>query len=126
VSQLTCHVAIVDDEESFRVALVRLFRQASFSAEAFDCGSSLLDSLPIRVPDCVIVDLQMPGMTGIELIERLSRLAAPPPVIVVTAAAEQDTREDCMALGTKRYLRKPVDCAILLDSVRQVLAPPLA
>lgn len=117
------HIAIVDDEESFRVALLRVFRHAGYSAEAFPCASSLLQSLATRIPDCIVVDLQMPGMTGVELMETLNRTNRPPPVVVVTALDGQRSREDCLALGTRHYLSKPVDMRTLLEAVHDALLP---
>ena len=117
----TVRIAIVDDEESIRKALTRLFRFADYRAEAFVSAADFLASLSERTPDCVVVDLQMPGMTGLELLKHLSRLPTPPPVIVITADDAQRTRDECKALGTKHYLRKPVDSAALLASVRDVL-----
>ncbi len=115
------HIAIVDDEDSVRKALLRLFRLAKYRAEAFASGGDFLESLSRRIPDCVVLDIQMPGMAGLELLEHLSRMAYPPPVIVITADPTQRTRDECRALGTKHYLRKPVESAILLGFVRETV-----
>ena len=117
----TVRIAIVDDEESVRRALTRLFRFADYSAEAFASAADFLASLSDGAPDCVVLDLQMPEMTGLELLQYISKLPKPPPVIVITADDSQRTQDDCNALGTKRYLRKPVDSAALLASVRDVV-----
>lgn len=121
MDRATVRIAIVDDEESIRKALTRLFRFADYGAEAFESAADFLASLSERPADCVVLDLQMQGMTGLELLEHLSRLPTPPPVIVVTADDTQRTQDECKALGTRYYLRKPVDCATLLASVRDVL-----
>jgi FixJ family two-component response regulator len=114
-------VAVVDDEESIRKALVRLLRFAEFEAIAFTSASDLLESLAVQTPDCVILDLHMPGMTGVELLRRFSTLEHAPPVIVITANDESRTREECFALGVRRYLRKPIERADLLESVRSAI-----
>jgi FixJ family two-component response regulator len=114
-------VAIVDDEESIRKALVRLLRLAEFEAIAFTSASDLLESLAVQTPDCVILDLHMPGMTGVELLRRFASLEHAPPVIVITASDESRTREECFALGVKRYLRKPIDRTALMESVRSAI-----
>lgn len=117
-------IAIVDDEESVRKALTRLFRFADYGAEGFVSATDFLTSLSERTPDCVVLDLQMPGMTGLELLKLISKMPTPPPVIVITADDAKRTQDECKALGTKHYLRKPVDCATLLASVRDVLGTP--
>ena len=117
-------VAIVDDEESIRRALVRLFRLAHYRTQAFDSASKFLTSLAVRKPNCVVLDLQLPGITGVELLERFAELENPPPVVVITSNDEQRMEARCLALGTKRYLRKPIDCDALLDAVRDIVASP--
>jgi FixJ family two-component response regulator len=114
-------VAIVDDEESIRKALLRLFRLARYRAQAFDSASDLLMSLSVRTPRCVVLDLQLPGMTGVQLLERFAELDDPPPVVVITSNDEQRVQDQCLALGTKRYFRKPIDCDALLDAVRDIV-----
>ena len=110
-------IAIVDDEVSICRALLRLLRVADYRAEAFSSPILFLESLAERVPDCVVLDLQMPMMTGVELQEQLLKLARPPPVIVITAHDEPKTRERCIALGAVRYLRKPIEGDLLIDSI---------
>jgi FixJ family two-component response regulator len=114
-------VAIVDDEESIRKALLRLFRLNSFRAEAFSSAADFLKSLSDRTPDCIVLDLHMPRMTGIELLRHLAGLERPPPVIVVTAHDEPHVRAESLRLGTRHYLLKPIDSDRLLESVRDVV-----
>ena len=115
-------IAVVDDDDSLRNSLLRLFRSAGYSVEGFDTATELLSSLALGRPDCVILDLQLPGMTGIELLRRFSMLADPPPVIVITGNDEERLREQCTALGARRYFRKPLDCDALLEAARDILA----
>jgi FixJ family two-component response regulator len=114
-------IAIVDDDDSLRNSLLRLFRSAGYSVEAFATATELLRSLSLGRPDCVILDLQLPGMTGVELLRGFSTLADPPPVIVITGNDDQRLREQCMALGSMRYFRKPLDCDALLAAARDVV-----
>lgn len=115
------YVAVVDDEESVRGALVRLLRVSSFDAEGFASGEELLASLPQRRPDCLVLDLQLPGMTGRELQRRLAGLPAPIPHIMITAHDEPTIRERCLADGAAAYLRKPVRSELLVRSVWQAM-----
>ena len=114
-------IAIVDDEASICRALLRLLRVSNYRAEAFSSPLLFLESLAERVPDCVVLDLQMPGMTGVELQQQLLLLPEPPPVIIVTAHDEPKTRDRCLALGAVRYLRKPIEGELLVDSVEQAV-----
>src|SRR5262245_16057093 len=114
-------IAIVDDEVSICRALLRLLRVADYRAEAFNSPILFLESLTERVPDCVVLDLQMPMMTGVELQEHLLRLSNPPPVIIITAHDEPKTRERCLALGAVRYLRKPIEGEILMCSIDEAV-----
>jgi FixJ family two-component response regulator len=110
-------VAIVDDEEPIRKALKRLMRAANLEAEAFASGAAFLDSLASRRPDCLILDLHMPGMTGLHVLQRLQQSGVRVPTIVITAYDEPETRSHCLAAGATAYLRKPLEDRLLLDAV---------
>jgi FixJ family two-component response regulator len=114
-------IAIVDDEVSICRALLRLLRVANYRAEAFNSPLLFLESLAERVPDCVVLDLQMPMMTGVELQQHLMQLDDPPPVIIITAHDEPKTRERCLALGAVRYLRKPIEGDVLIASIEEAV-----
>ena len=115
-------VVVVDDEASICRALLRLLRSANFRAEAFYTARDFLEFLRDQTPDCVILDLQMPQMAGMEVLERLQYFATPPPVIVITAFDQPGVRERCVELGIVCYLRKPVDSDKLLRSVHAAVA----
>src|SRR5690348_10924248 len=110
-------VAIVDDEEQIRKALKRLMRSANLEAESFESGPAFLDSLASRRPDCLILDLHMPGMTGLHVLQKLRQTGVQLPTIVITAYDEPETRNDCLAAGAAAYLRKPLEDTLLLDAV---------
>jgi FixJ family two-component response regulator len=117
-------IAVVDDEASVRKALVRLFDSADFEAEAFPSARAFLRALEERSFDCLVLDLQMPDMTGLDL-QRYLRMVCPSlflPVIIVTAHDEPGTRDLCFAAGVRAYLRKPVDGNALLETVSKLTA----
>lgn len=118
-------IAIVDDEEGVRRALQRLLRSANYRAETFDSAVTFLESLSRWIPQCLILDLQMPTMTGLELQQRLLQLDIAVPVIVITAHDDADTRQRCLALGAIRYLSKPVEGSDLLEAIRVAVDPPV-
>ncbi len=115
-------VAVVDDEPSICRALLRLLRSANFDAHSYASALEFLASLQHRMPDCIVVDLQMPGVNGFELQRRLKVFEQRPPVIVITAFDEPGVREQCLELGAMCYLRKPVEGATLLDFVRRAVS----
>lgn len=116
-------IAIVDDDDSLRQSLARLFRSAGYSVEAFATATEISSSPSLGSVDCVILDLQLPGMTGVELLQRFEVLLDPPPVIVITGSDDAHLREQCILLGSKSYFRKPLDCGALLGAVREVVEP---
>ncbi len=110
-------VAIVDDEEPIRKALKRLMRAANLEAEVYASGAAFLDSLATRRPDCLILDLHMPGMTGLHVLQQLQQSGVHLPTIVITAYDEPETRTHCLAAGATAYLRKPLEDRLLLGAV---------
>ena len=114
-------VAVVDDEESVRRALVRLLRTENYCAEGFASAAEFLEALATHRPECLILDLQMPQMSGLELLQRMLATGQGPPVIIITAYDEQETREQCLALGIEFYFRKPIAVDGLLTAVDQIM-----
>jgi len=110
-------VAVVDDKEPVRKALMRLMRSAGLSVETFGSGAEFLQSLETRVPSCVVLDLHMPNMNGLNVQAHLARKYAALPVIIVTGHDLPTTRERAMARGASAFLRKPVHERTLLDAI---------
>ena len=114
-------VAFVDDDESMRRAVARLFRSTPYDTATFDCARGFIESLWSKVPQCVILDLHMRDLTGFELQQRLADMGYRFPYIVVTAQNEPGSRERCLAAGARFYLRKPVEAEDLVSAVAAVL-----
>ena len=110
-------VAIVDDEEPVRKALCRLLRASGLNAEAFSSGQTFLDSILARRPDCAILDLHMPGLSGLQVLQQLQSSRFSFPTIVITGHDEPQTRERCLSAGALAYLRKPLDDVLLLETI---------
>ena len=121
VTKLRPLISIVDDEESIRKALTRLLRSAGMDVETFPSGVEFLESLPIRRPDCVVLDLHMPGMNGFEVQARLAEFSAPVPVVIITGHDSNETRDRALAGRPMAYLRKPVNDQTLLDAIELAL-----
>ena len=112
---------MVDDDEPIRRALSRLLRAWEFSVKSFSCGQEFLDSLRDRHPDCVVLDLHMPEMNGLRVLRDLRFKGLDMPVIIITAHDEPTARADCMAMGANDYLAKPVDEAVLRQTIASVI-----
>ena len=114
-------IALVDDEESVRTALARMLRASLFDVDAFASGREFLDSLRTRLPDCVILDYQMPGLTGRDVQRQLSVEQIRLPIIVVTAHDQPALREQCLADGAVAYLAKPLLRERLVGSINDAI-----
>jgi FixJ family two-component response regulator len=114
-------IAVVDDEESVRKALCRLFAASDLDSRAFASGREFLDSLRSRVPDCVVLDLHMPGLTGLDVQRELRNRRLRVPAIIITAYDEPETRSQCLSAGATAYLRKPLEEKTLMDVVMSAL-----
>jgi FixJ family two-component response regulator len=114
-------VAIVDDDSAVRKALRRLLGASAIHTRAFASGREFLDSLASGVPDCLILDLQMPEMTGLELQAELTQAGTRIPTIVITAHHDAGLRERCLTAGAAAYLVKPLDNAVLVASINSAI-----
>jgi len=123
VTKASPHIAVVDDEEAIRKALMRLMRSAGLSVETFASGGEFLKSLDTRLPDCVVLDLHMPHMNGFNVQAHLARKCAALPVIIVTGHDLPNARERSMAGGASAFLRKPVLDRTLLDAISAAISP---
>lgn len=100
-------IAIVDDDNSVREALVGLMKSHGYRAEAFDSSARFLNSDRRHGTDCLIADVQMPGMTGLELHDRLVASGLPIPTILITAHPSESARSRALGAGVRCYLAKP-------------------
>ncbi len=114
-------VFIVDDDESVRRSMKRLLRSAGFQAETFASAQEFLDADRSYEGACVVADVMMPGLGGLDLRERLAGMGSTIPVILVTAYDTDETREQAKSLGVAGYFRKPVDDQALLDAIQWAL-----
>jgi len=115
-------VHVIDDDEALRDSLAFLLRAAKIAVETYTSANAFLDALPqIRV-SCVITDVRMPGMSGIDLLRRLNELKITVPVIVITGHGDVPLAVEAMKIGALDFLEKPFDDDVLLASVRSALS----
>jgi FixJ family two-component response regulator len=117
-------VAIVDDEEGIRKALGRLLRASGLDAESYASGQDFLDAAAVRPPDCVVLDLHMPGMSGLQVLRKLKADGQRLSIIIITAHDEAETREQCIEAGARAYLRKPLEDRVLLNAISAAMRTP--
>ncbi|TDW67565.1 response regulator receiver domain-containing protein [Novosphingobium sp. PhB55] len=115
-------VAIIDDDEDVREALCELLEVMGFVCRPFEGGSAFLAAFPSGRFDCVITDIRMPEINGLDVIDRLKELGAGTPVIVLTSAMDEHSRQRAVAGGACAYLMKPVDDAMMLASLERALS----
>lgn len=115
-------VAVVDDDRSIRTALSSLLRSAGYDVALFDTAEAFLAANAAGAPACLITDIQMPGMGGLALIERIAATAPDLPVIVITAFPEDALRRRALDAGAIAFLGKPFDANLLLATIERGLA----
>ena len=114
-------IAIVDDEESVRRALHRLLRSTGMKVDTFATGGEFLQSLADHKPDCVVLDIHMPGVTGFDVLARLANAGPPLPVVIITGHDSTETHDRALAAGAMAYLRKPVNDEALLEAIHHAI-----
>jgi FixJ family two-component response regulator len=114
-------IAIVDDDLSVLKALSRLLGARSFATETYPSAQAFLDSLRNGRPACLIVDLQMPEMTGLELQRHLTSNGIHIPTIVITAHNDACSAERCRSAGAIDYLLKPLQSTTLLAAIGRAI-----
>jgi FixJ family two-component response regulator len=119
-----CVIAIVDDEEPVRRALLRLLRAEGLRGVGFGSGAEFLTALPMAEPGCVVLDLHMHGMSGLEVQRQLAHAWPDLPVIVVTGQHTAESEAQARACRAAAYLRKPLDGSTLLGAIRIATTQP--
>ena len=118
------NIAIVDDDESVCRAISRLLRSLGMDTNTFTSGHDFIDHVEAMRslrPDCVVLDIQMPGMSGLEVQDLLVRSENPLPVIFITAHDEVNVRERALRAGAVAFLRKPFNDELFLRTINEAL-----
>ena len=113
----TLRISIVDDDASVREAIRGLLRSAGFDAEVFASAEEFLTSGRSRETTCLVLDVRMPGMSGIDLQERLIASGHALPIVFITAHADEDERARALERGAVACLRKPFSDDALLEAI---------
>src|SRR5690348_14127118 len=110
-------VAVVDDDESVRESLPDLLREFGFAARTFSSAGEFLSSGSIGQTKCLILDVAMPGMTGLDLQQELRRRRQEIPIIFITAQRDEAIQKQALKAGAVRFLYKPFSDTVLLEAL---------
>ena len=114
-------IHVVDDDPSFRTAVTRLLRAAKYEVRGYPSASEFLDSEPGAEPGCILLDLRMPGASGLDLQQSLARMEERLPIIFLTGHGDIPTSVHAMKAGAVDFLTKPVGRDALLSAVKNAL-----
>ena len=114
-------VAIVDDDELFRRSIERFVRSAGFSVATFGSAEDFLEHADLERTACVILDIKLPGMNGLELQQRLVTRPRPTPIVFVSAHDEGITQANALHAGAIAFLKKPFDNGTLFDALNRAI-----
>lgn len=115
-------VHVIDDDDAMRDSLAFLLTTAGLTSRTYDSAAAFLTALPTAAPGCIVTDIRMPDMNGLELTRHLKELDAPQPIIVITGHGDVPMAVEAMKLGVVDFLEKPFDDEALLASIRAAMA----
>src|SRR5262245_34108295 len=114
-------VCVIDDDASVRKALRRLLAASGYEVELHDSAASYLLRDRSREPACLLLDIKMPVVSGLEFQRQIASSGRIPPIVFITAHVEDEARAEALALGAVDVLYKPLRQVVLLDAVRRAL-----
>jgi len=120
MSQANQLISVVDDDPSMSRMLCRAIKSAGLSVDAFGSAEEFLDSEASRASVCLILDMNLPGMSGLELQQRLNASRLEVPIIFMSAQADEATRLRALKAGAVGFLRKPFSIESLLATLRSI------
>jgi FixJ family two-component response regulator len=110
-------IVLVDDDPGMNQAMERLFKAAGFDPIGFPSGEELLKSEMVHTADCLVLDLHLPGISGIDLTRQLKRMGVPCAIILITAFDDVGTRQEADAVGAAAYFTKPFSGSELMSAI---------
>jgi FixJ family two-component response regulator len=110
-------IAVIDDDQSFRVALVESLSSLGYGADGYASAEDYIGLIGGKSFDCVVTDIHMPGMSGLDLMKRLAAGGSTTPVVLITARSDTNLEAKAAAAGAARLLRKPFDINDLIECI---------
>ena len=123
MNQNKIKLAVVDDDDSFASAIERRFRLLGFEVSTYSSAEAFLASTTLPRPDCLVLDIQLGGMSGLALQRRLGELGARAPIIFVTAHDSPAMRQEAQQAGCSAFFLKPVPTKLLLAAINKAVNP---
>jgi FixJ family two-component response regulator len=114
-------VSIIDDDDALCASVVDLLRSAGYRAEQYSSAETFLTSSNLSSLDCILADIHMPGMSGLDLLQKLHEQGITTPVILITALPDKHLDDEAISLGAQCLLRKPFETTSLLECVERSL-----
>jgi two-component system response regulator FixJ len=118
---MTPTVFVIDDDEAVRDSLLQLFESEDFTVETFPSGRAFLETFDLSRPGCIIADVRMPGISGVELIQQLRDRRCETPVVIITAHGDVPLAVTALKAGASDFFEKPLDNSALLESVKTAI-----
>lgn len=115
-------VAVVEDDDGLRIALQRMLRAWGYHTLSYDSAEAALDDAVVALADCLVVDLSLPAMSGLDLVERLRQRGVDAPAVAISAHDEAPLRQRMHECGIEHFLAKPFRGSALVRSVDAALA----
>ena len=115
-------VYVVDDDAQIRQSLVRLLTSSNWPVRTFDSAEAFLAELDKLANGCLIVDVELQGMSGLELVHRLKSARFSWPIIMMSGSDDKRPQSEALRLGARAYLEKPFDSQALFDAITQSLS----
>jgi FixJ family two-component response regulator len=115
-------IAVIDDDESFRLALVDSLSSLGFDVDGYACAEDYVGTMGSKSFDCIITDIHMPGMSGLELMKQLAMRGSIIPVVLITARPDRTLEAKAVAAGAASLLRKPFEISDLIECIEAAVS----
>jgi FixJ family two-component response regulator len=112
-------IAVIDDDQSFRIALVESLSSLGFEADGYACAEDYIEAIGRKSFHCIVTDIHMPGMSGLELMEQLAIRGSIIPVVLITARPDKNLEAKAVAAGAACLLRKPFEINDLIECIEE-------
>lgn len=123
MTQSAVHIAVIDDDPSVLQSLLRLLKSAGYDVSAYATADAFLRSPHLKDTSCLVVDIQMPGLSGLDLQDIVAALRAPIPIVFITAHRDDEVRCKALSNGAVGFLEKPFDDHALIALIEKAIAP---
>ena len=115
-------VAVIDDHRYLRESLKDLLEAAGYESDLYHSAEAFLNEKGYSNVDCILADVRMPGMSGVEMLQALSKMPSHPPVIIMTAHGDKDIEAAVFQAGAIAFLRKPVNADLLMSWLERAIS----